>query len=80
METCDGMVQISIIDNGPGLRDDVKARLFQPFVSTKKTDVGMGLSICYNIVTARDGRLWSEANPEEGTIFRLTLNAEQSYA
>ncbi len=78
------MVRISVIDNGPGLPDDVKARLFQPFVSTKKTGMGMGLSICHNIVTAHDGRLWAEANPEGGTIFRLTLpaapTAEQSNA
>ena len=83
-ETHDGMVRISVIDNGPGLPDDVKARLFQPFVSTKKTGMGVGLSICHDIVTAHDGRLWAEVNPEGGTIFRLTLpaapNAEQSNA
>jgi two-component system, LuxR family, sensor kinase FixL len=74
-ETQEGMVRISVVDNGPGLPDDVKARLFQPFVSTKKTGMGMGLSICHNIVTAHDGRLWAEANPAGGTIFRLTLPA-----
>jgi signal transduction histidine kinase len=74
------MVQISFISNDSGLPDDAKMRLFQPFVSTKKTGVGIQLSICYNIFTARDGYLWSEANPKEGTIFRLTLSAEQSYA
>ncbi len=72
-ETHDGMVRISVIDNGPGLPEDVKARLFQPFVSTKKTGMGMGLSICHDIATAHDGRLWAEANPEGGTIFRLIL-------
>ena len=83
-ETHDGMVRISVIDNGPGLPDDVKARLFQPFVSTKETGMGMGLSICHNIIVAHDGRLWAEVNPEGGTIFRLTLpiapTAEQSDA
>jgi len=76
------MVRISVIDNGPGLPDDIKARLFRPFVSTKKTGMGMGLSICHDIVAAHDGRLWAEANPEGGTIFHLTLpaapNADQS--
>ena len=83
-ETHDGMVRISVVDNGPGLPEDVKARLFQPFVSTKRTGMGMGLSICHDIVTAHDGRLWAEANPDGGTIFRLTLpaapSAEQSDA
>jgi len=76
------MVRISVIDNGPGLPDDIKGRLFRPFVSTKKTGMGMGLSICHDIVAAHDGRLWAEANPEGGTIFHLTLpaapNADQS--
>ena len=78
------MVRISVIDNGSGLFDDVKARFFQPFVFTKKIGMGVGLSICHNIVTAHDGRLWAEANPTGGTIFRLTLpiasSAEQSDA
>jgi two-component system, LuxR family, sensor kinase FixL len=51
-------------------------------VSTKKTGMGVGLSICQNIVAAHDGRLWAEPNPNGGTIFRLTLpaasNGEQS--
>jgi signal transduction histidine kinase len=38
----------------------------------------MGLSICHNIVTAHDGRLWAEANPDGGTIFHLTLPAAPS--
>jgi two-component system sensor kinase FixL len=77
-----GMVRISVVDNGPGLSEEVKERLFQPFVSTKKTGMGVGLSICQNIVAAHDGRLWAEPNPNGGTIFRLTLpaasNGEQS--
>jgi two-component system, LuxR family, sensor kinase FixL len=69
----DGMVQISIIDNGPGLPPEVQARLFQPFVSTKKNGMGIGLSICHDIVTSHNGRLWAESNPTGGTIFRLAL-------
>jgi two-component system sensor kinase FixL len=67
------MVQISVIDGGPGLPADVQAKLFQPFVSTKKNGMGIGLSICHSIITAHNGRLWAEPNPEGGTIFRLTL-------
>ena len=67
------MVQISVIDNGPGLPDEVRAKLFQPFVSTKKTGMGVGLSICHAIIAAHDGRLWAEPNPEGGTIFHLSL-------
>jgi two-component system sensor kinase FixL len=72
-EVRDDTVQISVVDNGPGLPDEVKAKLFQPFVSTKQTGMGVGLSICQTIIAAHDGRLWAESNPEGGTIFRLTL-------
>jgi two-component system, LuxR family, sensor kinase FixL len=66
-------VQISVVDNGPGLADEIKARLFQPFVSTKRTGMGVGLAICHTIVSAHNGRLWAEENPGGGTIFRLSL-------
>jgi two-component system sensor kinase FixL len=66
-------VEISVIDNGPGLSEEVQAKLFQPFVSTKTTGMGLGLSICRTIVAAHDGRLWAEPNPGGGTIFRLSL-------
>jgi two-component system sensor kinase FixL len=66
-------VQISVTDNGPGLPEEVQAKLFQPFVSTKTTGMGLGLSICRTIVAAHEGRIWAEPNPQGGTIFRLSL-------
>jgi two-component system, LuxR family, sensor kinase FixL len=72
-EAADDSVQISVVDNGPGIPDQIQSRLFQPFVSTKNTGMGVGLSICHAIVAAHDGRLWHEPNPAGGTIFRLTL-------
>lgn len=69
----DDYVQVSVMDTGAGLSEEIKARLFQPFVSTKKTGMGIGLSICQKIVTAHNGRLWAEPNPQGGTIFHLTL-------
>jgi two-component system sensor kinase FixL len=69
----DDSVRISVVDNGPGIPDEVRARLFQPFVTTKQAGMGVGLSICQTIIAAHDGRLWAESNPEGGTIFRLTL-------
>jgi len=72
-EAQDNSVRISVVDNGPGIPDEVRARLFQPFVTTKQAGMGVGLSICQTIIAAHDGRLWAEPNPEGGTIFRLTL-------
>jgi two-component system sensor kinase FixL len=72
-EARDDIVQISVIDNGPGIPEEVQAKLFQPFVSTKKTGMGVGLSICHGIIAAHDGSLWTEPNPEGGTIFHIAL-------
>jgi two-component system sensor kinase FixL len=69
----DGMVEISVSDNGPGLPEEIRAKLFQPFMSTKKTGMGVGLSICHTIITAHNGRLWAESNAGEGTVFRMAL-------
>ncbi|WP_245350338.1 PAS domain-containing sensor histidine kinase [Bradyrhizobium sp. UFLA03-84] len=66
-------VVISVIDNGPGISPEVQDRLFQPFVSTKENGMGVGLSICQAIIVAHDGRIWAEANPAGGTIFRIVL-------
>lgn len=72
-EARDQSVYISVIDNGPGLPDEVQAKLFQPFVSTKRSGMGVGLSICHTIISAHDGSIRAEPNPAGGTIFRITL-------
>jgi two-component system sensor kinase FixL len=72
-ELGDDGVQISVSDNGPGLSNDIRERLFQPFVSTKQTGMGVGLSICHTIIKAHDGRIWAEENPGGGTIFHIVL-------
>jgi two-component system sensor kinase FixL len=71
-----GMVQISVADTGPGLPAEVRQKLFQPFVTTKATGMGVGLSICRSIVEAHGGRLWAEDAPGIGTRFLFTLPAE----
>ena len=73
-ETDESKVRISVIDNGTGLPEKVRERLFQPFVSTKKTGMGIGLSVCQAIIAAHGGRLWAEPNPAGGTIFFISLS------
>lgn len=69
----DKMITVTVEDSGSGIGEDVAARLFQPFVSTKETGMGIGLSICRNIVEAHGGRIWFEPKPGGGTIFRFTV-------
>jgi two-component system sensor kinase FixL len=67
------MVDISITDTGPGLAPEVADRLFQPFVTTKASGMGVGLSICRTIVEAHGGRIWVDDNPGGGAVFHLTV-------
>lgn len=67
------MIRVSVADTGPGLDPDVRERLFQPFVTTKTTGMGVGLSICRTIVEAHGGRIWAEDNELGGAVFSFTL-------
>jgi two-component system sensor kinase FixL len=69
----DGMAEVSVKDTGPGLAPEISAQLFQPFVTTKKQGMGVGLSICRTIVESHGGHIWAEAMPGGGTAFRFTL-------
>jgi len=66
-------VRIDVADTGPGIAPEISAQLFQPFVTTKRHGMGVGLSISRTIIESHGGRLWVEPNPGGGTIFRLTL-------
>ena len=70
-----GMVEISVADTGLGIPPELADRLFEPFATTKKAGMGLGLSICRDIVEAHHGRLTSAPGPKGGTIFRITLPA-----
>ncbi|MFZ5746537.1 MAG: PAS domain-containing sensor histidine kinase [Pseudomonadota bacterium] len=67
------MALVVVADTGPGIRPDITDQLFQPFVTTKRTGMGVGLSICRTIVEAHGGRIWAEANEGGGAVFRFTI-------
>jgi len=69
----DDMVQVSVSDSGPGLDKHVAERLFHPFVSTKASGMGLGLSICQTIINAHDGQIWARPSDLGGTEFCFTL-------
>jgi two-component system, LuxR family, sensor kinase FixL len=76
----EGMVEIVVSDTGPGIAEEVADKLFQPFVTTKPSGMGVGLSISRTIAEAHGGNLWAERNPAGGASFHLTLPAAEDGA
>ena len=72
-----GCVQVTIADNGSGIASGIGERLFQPFNSSKREGLGLGLSICHTIVEGHGGRIWAGPSPSGGTAFHFTLIAAE---
>ncbi|MCB0740968.1 MAG: ATP-binding protein [Chitinophagaceae bacterium] len=68
-------IEIKITDNGNGIPDAIKEKIFQPFFTTKPTGqgTGLGLSLSYDIVKAHGGELNVETNEGEGSVFTIQL-------
>lgn len=69
----DGRAKVCVRDNGPGIAPHALARLFEPFLSTKRDGVGLGLAIAHRIVEAHGGRIEVESNQEGGTAVEISL-------
>ncbi|HZC58133.1 MAG TPA: PAS domain S-box protein [Xanthobacteraceae bacterium] len=69
------MVEIGVADSGCGIAPEVSAHLFQPFITTKRQGMGVGLSISRTIVESHGGSIAVNPNPGGGTIFTITLPA-----
>jgi signal transduction histidine kinase len=68
-------LQVAVKDNGPGIPDSIKDKIFQPFFTTKPTGqgTGLGLSLSYDIVKAHGGELKVETCENEGSTFTIKL-------
>jgi len=71
----DNMVEISVADTGSGIAPEISTQLFQPFVTTKRHGMGVGLSISRTIVEAHGGAIAARRNAGAGTVFSFTLPA-----
>jgi signal transduction histidine kinase len=70
-------IEVKVIDSGPGIPEEVRGRIFEPFVSTKKTGTGLGLAISKRIITAHRGNITVESYPGGGTVFAVYLPVKQ---
>lgn len=71
--TQEGLCNIDVADNGPGLVPAVREQLFVPFFTTKPDGSGIGLSLARRIAQRHGGQLQARANSPQGTVFRLSL-------
>jgi two-component system sensor kinase FixL len=68
-----GWILVTVCDTGGGIDPSVATRLFEPFVTTKRKGMGLGLLVTRSIVENHGGRIWSKLNPGRGSTFSFTL-------
>jgi C4-dicarboxylate-specific signal transduction histidine kinase len=69
----EGLVEVRVADNGPGIEPALAARLFEPLTTSKPDGLGLGLSICASIVQLHGGRIWLHSGEPGATEFRFSL-------
>jgi len=78
--TSGGLVEISVIDRGSGIEPKLRDAIFNPFFTTKREGVGLGLAIVAKIVDEHGGKITVESEPGAGSVFRVLLPMERAAA
>jgi two-component system sensor histidine kinase AtoS len=76
VHTVDTSCETAFIDGGPGIRPDVRERIFTPFFTTKSRGSGLGLSTAKRIIEAHNGQIVIDCPPAGGTTVRVRLPLE----
>jgi signal transduction histidine kinase len=71
-------IEIGVLDNGPGIEDQLATRLFDPLATSKQDGLGLGLSISASIVEAHGGRVWLHCREAGATEFRFFVPLDQT--
>jgi C4-dicarboxylate-specific signal transduction histidine kinase len=69
-------IEISVVDNGPGIATEMVERLFHPLITSKTNGLGLGMSISASIVQTHGGRIWLHSGNAGATEFRFSLPLE----
>ena len=68
------MIEVTVADNGPGIESSIANRIFHPLQTSKKSGMGIGLSLSRTIIETHDGKLWVDKNYKDGTLFGFVLH------
>ena len=68
-----GSVKVSVRDSGSGIKEEVKDKLFKPFVTSRESGFGIGLAVCRSIIENHNGEIWAENIPDGGAEFSFRL-------
>ena len=66
-------MELRVTDTGPGVPDDRKQAIFDGFINSSVSGLGVGLPIARRIASAHFGKIWVEDNPEGGAVFRVLI-------
>jgi two-component system sensor histidine kinase DctS len=69
----DNAILVSVYDSGHGIDASTEQAMYTPFYTTKTQGMGLGLSICRNVIEQHAGRLWFDRLSPQGTVFRFIL-------
>ena len=69
----DGKVRVMFRDNGPGIPEELRSKMFTPNFTTKSSGMGLGLSIVKRYVETAGGKVWFETEKDNGTVFIVEL-------
>ena len=73
LKNVDNCIQLMVKDNGIGITDDLKDKIFQPNFTTKSSGTGLGLAMVKNIIQHHDGQIWFDTELNKGTSFYIKL-------
>ncbi|MBX9628741.1 MAG: response regulator, partial [Gemmataceae bacterium] len=75
-----GWVRLAVADTGEGMPEEVRARVFEPYFTTKPAGkgTGLGLAVVYGVVQSLGGRVWFTSEPGRGTRFEVELPAAEA--
>jgi signal transduction histidine kinase len=66
-------VRVSVRDSGTGIKEEIKEKLFKPFITTRESGFGIGLAVCRSIIENHNGEIWAENIPDGGAEFSFEL-------